>query len=378
MSTLIVAATYLNEYDGVADYSRILYHQMKQKGVQVAVLTTKATKFKHVLDDNGDIITLVSDWGLGDWIAVIKLIKKRKFQTLLLQYVPYSFSKSGIPVKFVLLMTFLRLRGIRIHINFHEVAIRFKNAGLLQKIRSVIQKFLAYSLCLSSKTIQTSNHFYASLLCPFKVTVIPIPSNFEFQLGNNQALKAGNADTLYLAINANRCNDFFFKALDNLKKVYKKEFQIWVLGRAYPEDITYINEKVSYYKLESNFLFKVNLPTEDYLKALGNATYFIQLESLGYNNAGGISSKSGTTATAMQLGLPIISTRGDMTDHVYFSDGLNISFVLQDDPLSLVSTILSLEHDRSSRISMGQQEKRYYWKYFSWRHTISYYLEIIA
>jgi glycosyltransferase involved in cell wall biosynthesis len=378
MSTLIVAATYLNDYDGVADYSKVLYQQMKKKGVEVAVLTKNVSTVKDKHDHSTDIFTLISDWGLTDWIAVIRLINKREIRSILVQYVPYSFSRSGMPVKFVLLMAFLRLYGIRIHTNFHEVAVRFKKAGLLQKFRAVVQKTLAYWLCFSSKTIQTSNQFYASLLRPFKITVIPVPSNFEFHLVGNQNLKVSKSGTLHLAINANRCNDYFFKALDIYKKNCKSEFQVWVLGRAYSDDIIYIKEKASYYKLESNLLFMLNLRTEDYLQALKNATIFIQLENVEYNNAGGVSSKSGTTATAMQLGLPVISTKGDMTDDTYFKDEFNISFVLQDDPHSLVSKIQSLEQNRQTRISMGQQAQHYYWKFFSWDHTLNHYLALIS
>lgn len=378
MSMLIVAATYLNEYDGVADYSKILYQQMKQKGVEVTVLTKKESTVKQLPDGNADVVSLITDWGLKDWIAMTRLIKNKKIRVVLLQYVPYSYSKSGMPVKFVLLMAFLRLYGVRIHTNFHEVAVRFKRAGLPQKIRSIVQKTLAFLLCFSSKTIQTSNQFYASLLRPFKITVIPVPSNFEFHLVGSQTLKEEMSDALYIAINANRLNDYFFKALTIFKKNYKKEFQVWVLGRAHSDDIICMKEKASYYNLESYLLYKLNLRPEDYLQVLINATIFIQPEHVGYNNAGGVSSKSGTTATAMQLGLPVISTKGDMTDDIYFKDGLNISFVSPKEPISLASKIISLVDDRRASIFMGRQAKNDYWKYFSWDHTINYYVSLIA
>lgn len=378
INTLILTNKFPPSFDGVGHYSHNLYHLLKESGLKVGVVTTQSNVFDFESNNQPDIFSIASNWSFKGCFRLLKLINENQIKILLIQYVPYSFNKSGLPFVFVFFLGFLRLKGIKIHTNFHEIAIRFRGDGFLSKIRSIIQRTLAYLLCFFSNSIQTSNRYYKNLLLPFQSKLIPIPSNFEKSISENDALKFDINHNIVIAVNANRCSNKFFEVIYELKKLSTKDIKVIVIGRASDNDLAFIKNKINELSLNTAFQICVNASEETFIASMKRAKLYIQLESITNENFGGVSSKSGTIATAMQLGIPIITTCGDMTDTSIFKDGINICFVEYNNALLTAQVIYNLSGDIQNLELIGKSAIASYHHYFSWEHTILYYLQLVA
>jgi glycosyltransferase involved in cell wall biosynthesis len=185
-------------------------------------------------------------------------------------------------------------------------------------------------------------------------------------------------EKLVITVNANRCSNYFFEVIYEFRKLSKKDIKIIVIGRAYETDLTFIHNKINEFDLMGIFEICVNASEQILIDCIKRSTLYIQLESVDFGKQGGVSSKSGSIATAMKLGIPIISTRGDMTDTSIFRDGINICFVEYDNPLLAALIINNLINDIQHLQLLSQSAKASYQKYFSWEYTLLHYLELVA
>ena len=378
INTLILTNKFPPSFDGVGDYSANLYQLLKAKGVKVGVVTTEPNALNFEVNNNTDLFSIIPRWSFKGCFMLLKIIKVNQIKALLIQYVPYSFSKSGLPFVFIFFLGYMRLKGIKIHTNFHEIAIRFRGNSFLSKIRSTIQRSLSYVLCFFSNSIQTSNSYYKGLLLPFQSKLIPIPSNFERLISEKEETIFEINNSIVIAVNANRCNNYFFEVIFALKNLSKKEIRIMVVGRAYENDLSFIHKKINEFELNGLFEISVNASEQVLIASMKRATLYVQLESVSSKNQGGVSSKSGSIATAMQVGIPIITTSGDMTDTSIFKDGINIYFVQYNNALVTAKIISNLSDDIQKLRLLSQSAKASYQKYFRWEHTIFHYLKLIA
>lgn len=131
--------------------------------------------------------------------------------------------------------------------------------------------------------------------------------------------------------------------------------------------------------LESNFYsiytknisLRINESEENYLKLIAATDIYMQMESVNSKGWGGISAKSGTCATAFMLGLPIFTTKGDLTDETLFIDKHTVFFVPENDSIAASSIIYNfltsnafLGNYPSNSISNFYKDK------FSWFNTV--------
>jgi glycosyltransferase involved in cell wall biosynthesis len=110
--------------DGIADYCRLLAEALRAQGVELEV--------EHV------------GWPeRGWWLALRRLAWLRPWrgERVLLQYTAYSWSRSGVPLPFLVAMTWLRRKGARIGVVYHD-ATPHEAAGLLGRVRAWSQKMV--------------------------------------------------------------------------------------------------------------------------------------------------------------------------------------------------------------------------------------------
>lgn len=369
---LIITNQFPPNYDGVGDYSYHLQSLLIREGVQVGVITSNNDS-KTPLAAN--LFPIINKWNFHGCLKLYKLVKQKNTNCLLIQYVPYSFNKSGFPLMFILFIGLFRIQGVRIHTSFHEVSTRIKGESFISIIRAILQRILAYFLCLFSNSIQTSNKYYASLIFPFKANIIPIPSNFEFVTPLAKPNESGNS--LTISTNANRCTPVLLNSIAILKQLVKHDIWLYIIGRAYPTDLLTINQLLIKYDLINETSFFVNDKAEIIVQALLESDIFIQLESVSPHGYGGVSSKSGTTAAAMHLGIPIISTCGDMTDQELFKHAENICLVPFNDPNRIAEKTLELFNNKGYYYTISTNAKQSYDRHFAWRNTLNYHLNSV-
>ncbi len=363
--------------DGVGHYSYNLYNGLKENGIDVKILTNRVNSFSIYLN-NPDIIELGIDiWNWSSCWKFFNVVHHQKPNWLLIQYVPYSYSKNGFPVYFTFFVFLLRMRGIQILVTFHEISIRFFDNGFKSIFRAILQRSIAYILCSISTNVLTSNRYYASLLQPFKSAVISIPSNFENLISNSIKTELDNNNLVFITSTANRCYDTFFETISLFAKNCSNDLVVNITGRADDLEIKRINDLTNKYGLNKIIKCKVNLSENKYCTILRNTHIFIHLEFVSTNGEGGVSTKSGVVATAMAYGLPIITTCGDMTDFNVFKNNENLLFVPYDNPYIAVREIQMLTNNISLRSILSNNARDTYKNYMQWPISIKYYLSIL-
>lgn len=377
LQELIVVNTLPPSLDGIGDYSFNLYKQLNENGHCIGIFSCENEKTKKFFAEFEHVFCLIKSWNINGLYKFYRFVHKKNITSLHIQYEPYSYNKYGLPLSFALLTIIFRVKGIFIHVNFHEIGVRFHNSGLKGFSRAFLQRLIAYVLAFTANSSQTSNAFYAGLLKPLRATVIPIPSNFEHIISQSVFNFFSRKKPFVISINANRCRQNCFEILSLLEKKFKFFFEVNIIGRAYPDDLNYIENQISINNLTIPIHLKVNCDEIVFISAMKESNIFLQLES-NTNNRGGVSSKSGTTATAMLLGLPIVTTFGDMTDSTLFSNNYNIFFIEYIDPNIAANQIVNIASNFENLNIIGARAKDKYFEKFSWSQTLNYYNTMLA
>lgn len=360
--------------DGVGDYSYNLFAYLKNENYNIEVICRKdvCKKLPNYYS------TFTNSWSFRDLKLVSKFIIEKKPKWILLQYVPYAFSKFGVPFQVIYFLLIIRLSGIKVQTNFHEISIRIFGCGVFGFFRAIAQRATAYLICLLSNKILTSNSYYASLLQPFKVAVIPVPSNFESLLSTEFENDEDNKNKIVITSTANRCYETFFEIIKSLTNNSLDTLTINITGRADAEDLNRINHLIQKYSLGKIVNCNLNLLEKEYCAILNRTNIFLHLEYVSTKGAGGVSSKSGVISTAMAFGLPIVTTCGDMTDNTIFRNKENLIFVPHDNPVLVADEIQSLITNLELRNILSNNAKVTYKDYMKLSNSIKYYLKFLS
>jgi len=176
--------------DGVADYTLILAKQLARPGHKPICISLNDSFICSSLNISPNVsvsdgILLVRFSSNCPWLQKYNHIKKilndNEISILSLQYVPYAFSKKGIPFR---LLVWLPLLGtsLKWHIMFHELWVDKslkKSYYLLALLQKIILKFLVN--VLRPIEINTTNHYYQNLLLHEGIisNLLPLNSNIS-------------------------------------------------------------------------------------------------------------------------------------------------------------------------------------------------------
>jgi hypothetical protein len=248
--------------DGVGDYSYNLMNCLKNDNFSIETFCKKSNNSVPASYSFN-----ITSWGVIGLISLFREIRKKKPKWILFQYVPYAYSKIGIPILIPFFLLIVRISGTRIHANFHEVSIRLWNGKVSGIVRAICQRFIAYLISLFANSAQTSNKYYASLLFPFKIKILPIPSNFETFYKHTHAgsLFYEEKSEQIIISNANRCNAYFFDIiymLFSLNPIYK----LIIIGRVTPIEILFIESQLKKLKLADRTEIYVNISSDKYVE----------------------------------------------------------------------------------------------------------------
>jgi glycosyltransferase involved in cell wall biosynthesis len=358
----------------VGDYSYNLFNGLKKENLNIEVLFRKADNDR--LPDS--YFSVSESWGFTSLTSVLNYVRQKRPKWILLQYVPYSFSTIGIPIQLVFYLLIFRCLGIKVHTNFHEISIRLWDGSFLGCIRAIGQRVTAYLIALLSNSLQTSNKFYSSLLYPFIPKTLPIPSNFEFiDKPKYVQAKSNLKEDWVILSNANRCHSFFFEVISKLLE-HNATLQLVIIGRATPVDLVFIKSQLTLLKLNNRSRLLVNLSAEDYINEFNKGHIYFQLEPVDSKGRGGVSAKSGALATALMIGLPTITTKGDLTDNELFIDKKNILFVPLLNTQLLIETVNHLINNSEIYSAIRMNSKSLYISNFAWDKSTAVIKSIIT
>jgi hypothetical protein len=176
MSILILCGCLEPSRDGVGDFTRKLGNALAEKGCQVLLV---ALRDKHIVDSkfkteeciyNNPLVFRISKnlSIIETWKYYFKIVKAYKPRFVSLQYVPYSYSSSGVPLIIIPLL-YWTSKVANIHIFFHELWITPSKTNIFKFIRSNLIQVLQITIIKLMTLIKSST------LC------VPFTSNHEYQ-----------------------------------------------------------------------------------------------------------------------------------------------------------------------------------------------------
>ncbi|QHT65769.1 glycosyltransferase family 4 protein [Rhodocytophaga rosea] len=386
MKILFITNNFPPIIDGVGDYTAHLSQQFIKNGHSVYIVcsTTNNSTTKPIQKSHLQVLPIIKDWSLD---AVYKLSKEIKYihpDYISLQYVPHAFNHYGIPYSICVLMFILKLYGYKITTTFHEVAIRFDWRQPKYIPIAINQRLISYFLALVSNYSITSIALYKKMLNAFtsKIYQIPIGSNIIQHEVNHEEVETlkrklkPEDEFLICTFGANaRRHDVLLNVIAQLSSTYK--VRLLLIGK-FPELwIQQMLKEAEKLKISDNVVVTGYLSSEDVYRHLLCADAFIQLENIMYDNWGGVSTKSGTLAAAYMAGLPIIGTKGDMTDS-FFSDGHNILLCNNNTLPEVTSKIISLINSDSLRKHLKSNAYKTFYEYLDWEKIYYNYFHLLV
>lgn len=364
-STYLVTPNFPPEICGIGDYSDFLYQNLENSNFDTHVIT-----FSDEINHNNKVhcIKLADKRSIAAWLKCLK--PAQKVNTIIIQYEPYSFSNIGIPLYLIYVFAILKLKGYKISIMFHEVATRLYIANPKKIIISLLQLSIAYFLTAISSVRTTSTSFNAKQLKPFNFTLLPIPSNFtknNFQvIINNQVV---------IGCFANRVDDFFADVIDQILE--KNIGTVYLIGKQKKANDE-VWKKHHFYN-NPKLIPTGTLSPDEMEKVFDQLTAFIHMEKIDEKGRGGASLKNGTLAAALNWGLPIVTSKGDMTDERYLQHQQNIFFVHNsfsaDDWIKAIKSV-SENEDLSNRLK--KNASNFYQENLSWKTITQKYITLFS
>lgn len=359
MKIILISKHFPPSIDGVGDHSYQIFKRLTEAGHECRVITASPSDIPgvHVHPLNG----------IGGLISLTRLIKSLQAEAIIFQYVGYSYGKYGLPIWLIPLFLTLKSQTI---LFVHETYERTQQS-IKHRLLRVLQKSVLRYLCRSSTAVITSNALYVRQLRSFckGIFMAPTPSNFEEAIHQPGQL-VNECGQLAIVAFGNRDYTYSLQIVDKLSKYADVKFNI--LGLLPPDKTRNVLELIAEYDLEERVTMTGVVTAEELIKHLAKADLFLLPETVTAEGFGGLNSKSGTTATAFMLGLPVVSTSGDMTDPTLFIDDLNCILIPPADVSSAVEKIKSaiLDSDERKLASLRDNSRRLYIEELSWANTI--------
>ena len=374
MKVLIITNSFPPKIDGVGDYTFHLHHHLSSifETFVVCNYDPLISNFLSEKNLHNQVFPIISEWNLKSFLQIFKLAKDLNIDKLLLQYVPYSYDKYGIPWKLILFSLLSKIFRFKYSIYFHETSIRLFGYGIKSFFIGFLQRTIAFFLCLFSENIFTNTYFGQLLLSPFNSKVLFVPSNFEINIDKAESNNSNyNISEFKIVSFLNRCDDVLLSSILYLHKNINSQIRLILIGESSKKHRTETIQKIQLFDLNKVITIIDDKNPDRIAKELFNANLYIQIEKLFNKIEGGISTKSGLIMTAMYAGLPIISTRGDMTDSFFFRDKENLLLITQNTANLLCNNIICLLENSNMSKNIGINARNTYYKYASWKMHIN-------
>jgi glycosyltransferase involved in cell wall biosynthesis len=345
------------------------------------------------------------------------LVQKENITHVLWQYSPYAMHAKGTPWWVLGAMRALRKTGVRQSVYFHEIQIRYSVPGWYNKLRAWQQHSIANRALHYCQAAGTSISFYLQYIIPSHmggrkssvatdVQIIPVPPNIPVhykQITNSTNIQEiteiqqpplkfnqhssefghpsplppsggkgqGRGEGLaclqgrgeVLASFSNRALPSLVEALARIQKNHPALEVVW-LGHASDTDMDALVKNCTRYGLKARITGAV--PLEKLAVEMELLDLMLLPQPLESGSEGGISLKNGTLSAAMAAALPIIATRGDMTDTGLLQHGKNIH-LLQDNAVdSWQKAIEQLLQDADYSDRLSDAGYVFYSEHLSW------------
>jgi glycosyltransferase involved in cell wall biosynthesis len=381
MNILVISSHYPKIFGGVSDYTYYLAEALKSETTKITVLTTKS---QEIITENGQIKVLadIDNWNIIGILKIIRNIEKINPDYVFLQYVPYMYSRIGLPFFLIFLTFYFRFKKLKFLTTFHEIArsIDFKNIKYL--LIAILQRVIAYLISINSNYIVITIDIYRDMLSPFSYKIEKIPAGGNIKKIDLSKLELENLRTKIcnrtnyyivstIATNIERLH-FLFEILSELKK---EQFPLKaiIIGRIKAEEVSQCLEIFDIRNIV--FLTGYLEPFEIY-KYLKITDLFIYLGAKGRNGLVGASSKNTSLIGAYTAGLPVLAVKGYMTDN-FFTHKKDIYYLEDLDNKYISNKIIDLLSNKSMLENLRKGSAQIYNEKLSWTVIANKYMNVL-
>jgi len=347
---------------GIGDHTFRLKVSLNNSGHKVIIIAGKGGPCK-------DIFIIKDDWSYNTLSNLIIDLDKMKIDQLVLQYTPLSYYTKNILSLFNL-NKFWRECGARWNtcLILHETYFKtWRHPTSI--IRGTVQKYLMKDLVRSSQKIFTASQPLAKEVKAwsnsYHIKILPIGSNIDVCPVNRDEVRIGLnikpkdiVITLYGGGNSLKWLSHYVNYVDKYLTNNGIEFQWLFLGGV----------PTNWFTIKTPVLNPGWLSPEELSRYLQVTDIFL------VPHFSGASAKRGTIITAMQHGLPVVGTKGQMTDD-FWSEVLGVKMVPLGSPALYANTVLELALNPGLREEHSRLNKEYFNKNFTWEKISKKFLQ---
>jgi glycosyltransferase involved in cell wall biosynthesis len=353
------------EICGIGDHSIRFAAALREHGHGATVLARQGTQADGVAVIPGEIGP--------EWLAsVLAGLDRLGADHVVLQYTPLMYSEGHWRVERALLKCWRALGGTRpASVIVHETYFRaWRHPPSL--LRGTIQKAFLKTLARHSRSVLTASIPLQAEMSGWRTArrpvFLPIGSNIPFTKADRSALRRtyGIAEeeivlTLFGGGTSLRWSAHIVDSVERTLNNAKIPHSWLLLGRA----------PSAWFKLTSRVVDPGLLSSVDLSSHLQLTDLFLM------PHVQGVSAKRGTLITALEHGLPVVGTKGAMTD-AFWQDVHGVTLVDTRDADSFATAVAALCSDRQRRHYLGRRNSDYFRQELTWSKITGRFLDAIG
>ncbi|MEL0653253.1 glycosyltransferase family 4 protein [Algibacter sp. TI.3.09] len=371
--------------DGVGDYTYNLAKTLLSKNVEIHIICSSKKEIKGKIgaykNENINIYPVINKWDRSGCNQCLEQIEAINPNWISLQYVPHAFNKYGLPKDMIYLANNIRKKELNLHVFFHEVYTKINYRSYKSILLGIAMRYITKRIANAAKLLSTSNEGYQQLLGKVTnntVSIIPVGSNINV---NNSPLNAELKEQLKISSDTFIISTFGVKVrgLDSILKLAEEfklkgiKFKFIFIGNLLKKEE--IKSHIKKLGLEDHILITGFLNDNEVLDYLAISNLYLMLEALDDKNTwSGSSTRSGTLSTAFFMGLPIIGTKGFLSNYL-LKHKQNIYLIDEYEQLKNATT--EILNDKTLSTDLGKNAHRSYIENLSWNVIASEYAKIL-
>ena len=348
--------------DGVGDHTFFIAKALHRAGHTVSILTRQ-----QPIDESITVFARV--FRVEAWMGklykekILGCIVTAKPDWVIVQYVPYSFDRIGLPFFLPGLVQQIGKLGIPVAVWFHEIAIRYQFSFKYAAI-AFGQRWIAHHLASRAKSVITSIDLYAGMLWRHRKKLALIPSGANLDLeGCSRATTrfireeiAPGTDQL-IVVFGKRDIRFFLTVFWQLQSEFPR-LGLLLIGDHFREQLSD--------PLPSGIFVHSYVPAQNLCSLLSLADIGFLPDPVNEKGQGGTSNKSGSLAALFAAGLPVIGVKGDMNNQLLVH-GENIWLIDMSTATSIFEGFKLVLESRLGREKISEKTRAFYAQYLDWK-----------
>jgi glycosyltransferase involved in cell wall biosynthesis len=369
MHIAIITRSLPPQHCGIADHTVLLAQSLRDAGHRVILIAGQgeANDNSLIIDDN---------WDKNGLSRLLRRLEELEIDHLLLQYIPLGFlTERRSPLfafkHYMALMKFWKSCSKRWKTSLivHETYYRVWSHPS-SMVKGTIQKYLLKSLVAISHHVFTASQLLVEEMkawgTPYKITYMPLTSHFPYLPTNKAEVRCEKQIdsrelvlTLFGGGNALRLSISWVHEVD--RRLHEMNIPVrWLLLGGIPH---------KWLNLSAPVISPGRLDCKEMSRWLQMTDIFLAPQSCG------LAARRTTFLAALQHGLPIVGTKGYLTDPFLMDlPGLKLTAGIED----FCREVIFLSDKPDMRSVMGESNQHFYNDHFGWEKNTAIFSSVIT